>query len=99
MLTREEVLGYLKDNQTFFKQKFHLIKIGLFGSFARNEQNENSDIDLLIELDSEVDNVHQLKNEFREFISMHLHRNVDLAREKYLKSYAREYIYKEVIFV
>ena len=30
-------------------------KIGLFGSFARGEENENSDLDILIEYDDSVD--------------------------------------------
>ncbi len=34
----------------FFKDK-PVIKAYLFGSYARNEQDENSDIDILVELD------------------------------------------------
>ena len=32
-------------------QKYGAAKIGLFGSFARNQQNDNSDVDLLVEFE------------------------------------------------
>jgi len=47
MLTQEEILHFLRDNKELFAEKYSLEKIGLFGSFARNEQTEDSDIDLL----------------------------------------------------
>ncbi|WP_373512237.1 nucleotidyltransferase family protein [Persicitalea sp.] len=32
-------------------QKYGAAKIGLFGSFARNQQNDDSDVDLLVEFE------------------------------------------------
>ena len=71
METRDEILEFLKTNREFFKQQFHVIKIGLFGSFARSEQTSKSDIDLIIEMDADAMDVHRLKNGMREFISNH----------------------------
>jgi predicted nucleotidyltransferase len=99
METREDLLDFLKSNRELLRSQFHVIKIGLFGSFARNEQTPQSDIDLIVELDSNVADVHELKNGIREYISSRCNRNVDLAREKYLRPYAREEILKEAIFV
>jgi predicted nucleotidyltransferase len=99
METREEILEFLKANREFLKQRFHVIKIGLFGSFARSEQTSQSDIDLIIEMDADPIEVHKLKNGMREFISKRCNRTVDLAREKYLRPYSREQILKEAIFV
>jgi predicted nucleotidyltransferase len=56
-------------------------------------------VDILIELKEGTENVHDLKNELREYLSTHLHRNVDLAREKYLKPYAKEHILKDALYV
>ncbi|MBN1128780.1 MAG: nucleotidyltransferase family protein [Chitinispirillaceae bacterium] len=99
MDTREEILEFLKANREFLKEQFHVIKIGLFGSFARSEQTPHSDIDLIIEMDADVNEVFQLKNRMREFFSDRCKRTVDLAREKYLRPYARKQILKEAIFV
>ena len=74
-------------------------KLGLFGSFSRNEATIDSDIDLLIELDEGVENIHDLKNSLRAYLSNALGRSVDLAREKYLKPYAKEAILKDTVYV
>jgi uncharacterized protein with HEPN domain len=34
-----------------FQKEYHLTRIGLFGSVARGEQSENSDIDLIVEFE------------------------------------------------
>lgn len=99
METREDILEYLRVNREFFSKQFHIVKIGLFGSFARNEQTSRSDIDLIIEIDAPDADVYLLKNKIREFVAMRFNRGVDLAREKYLRSYARDAILKEAIFV
>ena len=99
METREDILEFLRSKREFFRQQFYVIKIGLFGSFARNEQTPTSDIDLIIEMDADVQDVYRLKVKMRDFISTHCKRSVDLAREKYLRPYAREQILKEAIFV
>jgi len=48
MLSSEEIIKFLKENQPYLRNKFSVVEIGLFGSFARDEQNENSDIDILV---------------------------------------------------
>ena len=50
MLKREVILIFLKNNKELFFQKYNLIKLGIFGSFSRNEQTENIDIDVIIEM-------------------------------------------------
>jgi predicted nucleotidyltransferase len=47
--TREEILKVLRDNKERFAEKYGVTKLGLFGSFARNEATEGSDLDLLVE--------------------------------------------------
>lgn len=52
-MTKMEILNYLTAHKAEFKERFGVIRIGLFGSFARDEQNEDSDIDLAIEVEKE----------------------------------------------
>ncbi len=49
-ISREEIINYLKSDKTFLSEKFGVISIGLFGSYAKGEEDMNSDIDLIVEL-------------------------------------------------
>lgn len=93
-----KILSFLKENKDKFQKDFHISKLGLFGSYARGEATEESDIDLLIEFDGEV-NIFETKFMIREFIKKQLGKDVDICREKYLKSYAKDKILSEVIYV
>ena len=49
VLTKEEILQFLRKNKPLLKKKFGVDNIMLFGSYARDEATPNSDIDILIE--------------------------------------------------
>lgn len=51
MKTREEYLDDLKHFKDCFASKFGIRSIGLFGSVARNEHHEGSDLDVFVELE------------------------------------------------
>ncbi|MFA5426706.1 MAG: nucleotidyltransferase family protein [Sulfurimonas sp.] len=99
MNTQYKIINFLQNNRNLLLEKYHVTKIGLFGSFARNEQKENSDVDLLIELEDGTQNIYDLKDSLKQFLSSSFNRNVDIAREKYLKSYAKEQILKDTLYV
>ncbi|SLM33140.1 conserved hypothetical protein [Desulfamplus magnetovallimortis] len=44
------IINFIKKQKPFLYKKFGVIKIGLFGSYAKGEQFEDSDIDILVEL-------------------------------------------------
>lgn len=92
-------MDFLQNNRKLLLEKYHVTAIGLFGSFARNEQKENSDVDLLIELEDGVQNIYDLKHSLKQFLSSSFNRSVDIAREKYLKPYAKEQILKDTLYV
>lgn len=52
MTTKENILNKLKLNKLQFS-KLRIRNIGLFGSYIRNEQSSESDIDLLIDFEPE----------------------------------------------
>jgi predicted nucleotidyltransferase len=49
MLTREEILTFLRDNKERFAEQYGVTRLGLFGSFARKEASEESDVDVWVE--------------------------------------------------
>jgi predicted nucleotidyltransferase len=54
MLTREKILELLQANYPFLAGEFGVSKIGLFGSFARGQPDETSDIDIVVEFDRPI---------------------------------------------
>ena len=99
MLTKQDLLKYLRDNKEYLKKHFQLTKIGVFGSFARDEQKEDSDIDLLIERTPDAKNIFDSDWELQELFKKQFNREVDICTEKYIKSYFKPYILKDVIYV
>ncbi len=54
MKTLEEIKETLKKQKPFLKDKYHIRDIGIFGSFVKGEQQEKSDLDLLVEFEKPV---------------------------------------------
>jgi predicted nucleotidyltransferase len=75
--TPAELLLLLRSHQEGWARRFHLRRIGLFGSTARNEATATSDVDVWVELDplTPFATVH-LKRELEAL----LQRPVDLVR-------------------
>jgi len=48
MLKKEEIIAFLRANKELLHEKYGVVDIGLIGSYARNEQTEESDIDFLV---------------------------------------------------
>ncbi len=99
MIGKEDILEFIRQNKHYLKEHFFLKKIGLFGSFVHDEQTEDSDIDIVIELEDNTQGIHELKEELRAFFGEQFQRDVDIAREKYLKSYVKAQINNEAVYV
>lgn len=54
MLTRDKIIHLLQREQAYLASEFGVSKIGLFGSYAKGQPDENSDIDLLVEFDRPI---------------------------------------------
>ena len=50
MKTREEIIAALSGIKGSLQKKYPLTRLALFGSYARGDQNENSDVDVLVEV-------------------------------------------------
>ena len=98
-IKRKDITDFISANLAFLHETFHISKIGLFGSFSREEENDASDIDIIIEFDGEIDDIYELKEQIRAFFRNRFGCEVDIAREKYLKSRVRDHIHRDVIYV
>ena len=99
MVSRKEILDFLSEQKDHFRDQYHIVKIGLFGSYARNEQTMLSDIDLVVEFEENTQNLYDLKRALKEYIREKLNIEVDIAREKYLKPRYKKSILKETYYV
>jgi predicted nucleotidyltransferase len=100
MESREEILSYLKRHRDELFTRYGLSRLGLFGSYARGDAGEESDVDIVFEFTSgTARDVYLLKKELRKTLVEAFGRPVDLAREKYLKPYVREAIIRDAIYV
>ena len=59
MLTREDILHILQEYLQERGETYHIKKIGIFGSYARGDADEQSDIDIVVDFD-EPDLLHQI---------------------------------------
>ncbi|MGB6092546.1 MAG: nucleotidyltransferase domain-containing protein [Moheibacter sp.] len=73
-------------------------KAYFFGSFSRNEANEYSDIDILVELDH-TEPIGLRFFEFQEELKELLGKEVDLITEEGLSKYVRPFIEKDKILI
>ena len=79
------------------KQKYGVIKLGIFGSYIRNEQREGSDLDLLVTFE-ETPGLFQFI-ELENFFSDALGVKVDLVMEDALKPTIKKHVLAEVLLI
>jgi predicted nucleotidyltransferase len=98
MKTRDQILKFLIQNKKLFRDKYHIVRIGLFGSYARGEQNGNSDIDLVVEFEENTQDLYDLKLQLKDFLQVQLGLEVDICREKYIKPRFKRSILKDTVY-
>jgi predicted nucleotidyltransferase len=54
MKSREDILQILRDARRDLQARYHVTRLVLFGSYARGDQREDSDIDILIDVDPSI---------------------------------------------
>ncbi len=98
-ITRESILEYLQDQKEELALKYRVNKLALFGSYARGEESEGSDIDLLIDFQPDTPNLYDKKHEIKVLFESKFGRKVDLCSEKYVKPYFKSQILRSALYV
>ncbi len=94
-----QVLIYLQTNKDRLQKEYHLTKIGVFGSLARNDQNRDSDIDLIVEFEENTPDLYSIKQNLKTEIRNKFKRPVDICREKYLSPFFKTRVLLEARYV
>ena len=96
MIDSTNILNYLRNNKNRLVHDYHLTKIGLFGSMARGEQNDSSDIDIVVEFEPGTPDLYTLKLKLKEEIQSQFDRQVDICRLKYIKPVFKNLIHSDI---
>ena len=99
MIDQTQILNYLSLNKQDISQKFNLTKLGIFGSYARNEQTLKSDLDLLVEFEENTPDLMDKKVFLRAELESAFNLQVDVCREKYIKPIFLQQILTDAIYV
>jgi predicted nucleotidyltransferase len=103
-MKKEEILNKLRQIKPKLIEDGFIID-GLFGSYARDENNDNSDVDILYHLEDSFLNNNRgfigfkKLDEIKSFISKDIGLKVDFAPKNNLSKTAQKYILKDVIYV
>ena len=95
-MKQENLLETLKKLKTELVQQFPIQRMALFGSYARNEQTPESDIDILVEVDPKI-GLGFVK--LAEQLEQRLGKKVDLVSWRAIQPNRWEYIKMELIDV
>ncbi len=95
-MTKNEILEFLKSHKDELKEKYSVIKIGLFGSYEKDEALDKSDIDIFVEFsDKKFRNIAGTWN----YLEEHLGKKIDLLhKHKNMRKSLQEIIEQEVIY-
>ncbi len=95
-LNKGQIIKKLSDNFAEMKGKYNVKRIGIFGSFAREENDLKSDIDILVEFESPIGFF--LLIDLENYLYNLLGRKVDLTTKNSLKPVVRDRILNETIY-
>ncbi|NPV58560.1 MAG: nucleotidyltransferase family protein [Actinobacteria bacterium] len=91
----QEILQKIAAALPELAERFSVERIGIFGSYARGDEKQDSDIDIIVELaEPTFDNYMELKFELEEM----LQRQVDLVMADSIKPRLKPIIEKEAIY-
>jgi len=94
---QDEIISTLRRFKEMNQQKYRIVNIGLFGSAARDTMNEQSDVDVVVELEEQdLFDMIGIKQDLEEI----LHKPVDIIsyRAK-MNQFLKKRIDKEAVYV
>lgn len=90
-------MAILKEKKEYLQKKYPISELGIFGSYARGDFNDKSDIDILVDFNDRIDGfkfirlAHELEDTFNQ--------KVDLVSRKGIKPRYLPFVEKSLIHV
>jgi len=95
-MQREQVLNILSAHKQELATKYGVRRLGIFGSVARNEAKETSDIDIIVEMPPDLFQMVHMKEDLEHLLAA----SVDLIRyQKHLNTLLKRRIDNEAVYV
>jgi uncharacterized protein len=96
MITKTDILSKLRELKPELYKQYAVCEIGLFGSFSDDSYTENSDIDILVELERPIGwKIFTLEI----YLEKVFGRKIDLVTKNALKEQIKDSILKQVNYV
>ncbi len=96
-MNKSNLLDKLKSYKDDNKQKYGILSIGVFGSFARNQATESSDVDIVVRIETPDPFI---LVHIKEDLEEQLHMPVDIVRlREKMNPFLRSRIEKEALYV
>ena len=95
-MQRDKTLYTLSQLLPMLKNKFHVSRLGVFGSVARNEAATDSDIDIVVSFDQPA-TLNNFMN-LQVFLEGELKTHIDLVTENAIRKEIKSYIEKDIIY-
>ncbi len=93
---REQILGTMRSHLQDLSARYGLVRLGIFGSAARDQMTATSDIDVIVEMPPDLFQLIGLKQELEELLD----RPVDIVRyREQMNRFLKERIDREAIYV
>ena len=97
MKTKDEIIAILRKFKEEFGEKYGIEKLGIFGSVARGEQKEDSDIDICVQLQNPD---YFTRMEIKESLEQRFEVKVDVVSlTAIMRNLFRNHIEKDTIYI
>ena len=93
----KKIIHKIKSQKDYLYKNFDISKIGIFGSYAKDDFSLHSEIDILVEFNNTPSLFKFFKLE--EYLESLLEKKIDLVREQGLKPRIKDQILSEVIYI
>ena len=94
---KQEIINIIRNKKPDMESRYGVQRLGLFGSYVKENQRKKSDIDILVTFNRDIDLFDFL--DLREYLESQLHLKVDLVMESALKPAIGKRILSEVEYV
>ncbi len=94
---RDQITNVLNQHRELLKKNYNVKDLGVFGSFARGDNTQTSDVDILVRFSQPPGFFKFI--ELENYLTKLLGRKVDLVTEKALKPAIKNDVLKEILYV